>query len=139
MLLERNGDDAVFGHFGAAAGYALAAPPDGCAACFGFVYIPAVAAIGLASILLAPFGAMLSGRLPPMLLRRLSGSMLVLAAVSLLVKKLPEITAQASAALAVPGIDWRYHAAPAQPPIWLSPDAGKSASIPSASQASPEP
>jgi len=25
MLIERNGDDAVFGHFGAAAGYALAA------------------------------------------------------------------------------------------------------------------
>jgi uncharacterized membrane protein YfcA len=71
-------------------GYAMSDPPPGCgAACFGYVYLPAVAAIGISAVLAAPAGALLTRAVPVLLLRRVFAVVLVASAVNLAAKTLP--------------------------------------------------
>jgi uncharacterized membrane protein YfcA len=71
-------------------GYAMSDAPPGCGAgCFGYIYLPAVAAIGIGAVLAAPAGALLTRVLPVLLLRRLFAVVLVVSAVNMAVKTLP--------------------------------------------------
>jgi uncharacterized membrane protein YfcA len=71
------------------AGYVLAGAPAGCEGCAGYIFLPAVAAIGISAVLAAPIGARLTHLLPVILLRRLFGGLLILAAGHLALKTLP--------------------------------------------------
>lgn len=71
-------------------GYAMSDAPPGCsAACFGYIYLPAVAAIGIGAVLAAPAGALLTRVLPVLLLRRVFAVVLVVSAVNLAARTLP--------------------------------------------------
>jgi uncharacterized membrane protein YfcA len=71
-------------------GYALADIPVGCSSgCGGYIYIPAVAAIGISAVLAAPVGAVVTHILPVIILRRLFGACLMFAALNLTYKGLP--------------------------------------------------
>jgi len=72
------------------AAYILAGAPAGCGeGCAGYIFLPAVAAIGISAVLAAPIGARLTHMLPVILLRRLFGGLLILAAGHLALKTLP--------------------------------------------------
>ena len=72
------------------AGHVLAGAPAGCReGCAGYIFLPAVAAIGISAVLAAPMGARLTHMLPVILLRRLFGCLLILAAGHLALKTLP--------------------------------------------------
>ena len=71
-------------------GYISGESPRGCGtACFGYVHLPAVAAIGISSVLAAPAGALLTQGLPVMVLRRLFAVVLAGSALNLAAKTLP--------------------------------------------------
>ena len=71
-------------------GYALAEPPSGCPqGCAGYVFLPAVGAVGVAAVLTAPWGARVAHRLPVAALKRIFGCMLLIVAGGLLQKTLP--------------------------------------------------
>lgn len=61
----------------AVVGYVLMAPPEGCAACVGYVFPQAVLFTGIAALLAAPFGARAAHAMPVMALRRLFAVFLV--------------------------------------------------------------
>jgi hypothetical protein len=72
------------------AGFVLAPTPAECrSGCSGYVYLPAVAAIGISAVLAAPLGARLTHILPVRALRSLFGLFLIAAAGSLTWKSLP--------------------------------------------------
>ncbi|WP_309544671.1 sulfite exporter TauE/SafE family protein [Alkalilimnicola ehrlichii] len=73
---------AVFGALGfVLTGWGNPALPSGAT---GYVYWPAVAGLVLPSLLLAPVGARLAHRLPPLLLKRIFGAFLILVGLRLL-------------------------------------------------------
>jgi uncharacterized protein len=84
--------------------YALAPSPPGCGpGCVGYVYLPAVCATGVAAVLVAPVGSMLAHSLPVPALKRAFAAVLVVFALNLGRKVLPDagaITGEAKAALA---------------------------------------
>lgn len=65
--------------------------------CIGYIYLPAVAAIGISAVLSAPVGAWLTHRLPVLTLRRIFGGFLVLTAFNLTYQSLPEINSATEA------------------------------------------
>jgi hypothetical protein len=72
------------------AGFVLAPTPAECpSGCSGYVYLPAVAAIGISAVLAAPMGARLTHVLPARALRNLFALFLIAAASSLTWKSLP--------------------------------------------------
>lgn len=69
------------------AGYVLAEAPPGCPhGCVGYVFFPAVAAVGISAVLAAPLGAWLAHHAPAALLRRLFALFLTFAAGNLAYK-----------------------------------------------------
>jgi uncharacterized protein len=104
---------------GGAAGYLFAAPPAGCPSCAGYVFLPAVAAIGIASVLAVPLGALLTQVAPVSALRKGFALMLVLAAVSLARKQLPGMVAEARGLFDMPRFSLAG-AEPARSPAWLA-------------------
>jgi uncharacterized protein len=101
------------------AGYVFAPTPQGCGGCTGYTHIPAVAAISICAVLAAPLGAQASQKLPVARLRQSFAILLIFGAVSLLHKKLPEISAEAHAALSLTVPSWSEPDAPAAAPSWL--------------------
>jgi len=72
--------------------YASAQPPPGCdGSCFGYIYLPAVCATGIASVLFAPLGSALAHSLPILALKRILAAVLVLAALNISRKALPHV------------------------------------------------
>jgi uncharacterized membrane protein YfcA len=70
--------------------YALADPPSGCPqGCVGYVFLPAVGAVGVAAVLTAPWGARAAHLLPVAALKRIFGCMLLIVAGNLIHKTLP--------------------------------------------------
>jgi uncharacterized protein len=70
--------------------YALADPPSGCPqGCAGYVFLPAVGAVGVAAVLTAPWGARAAHLLPVAALKRIFGCMLLIVAGNLIHKTLP--------------------------------------------------
>jgi uncharacterized protein len=102
-----------------AAGYLLAPQPPGCMPCTGYVHLPAVATVGVATVLAAPVGAQLTAILPARRLRQLFALFLIAGTVGLLQKKLPELSAEAQASLVFPRFAWADQSAPATAPSWL--------------------
>jgi uncharacterized membrane protein YfcA len=99
-----------------ATGFLFAPTPAGCDSCTGYVHLPAVVALAIGAILAAPIGAQLTSLLPVQLLRRTFAAMLVLGAVSLIVKQGPHLS------LGLPGLaasSWPTDGAPASAPGWL--------------------
>jgi uncharacterized membrane protein YfcA len=83
-------------------GYLISAAPSACGtACVGYVHLPAVAAIGISSVLAAPAGALLTQMLPVLLLRRLFALVLAVSAANLAVKTLPLAEAPVYVAAAI--------------------------------------
>ncbi len=84
--------------------YALASSPPECSSgCVGYVYLPAVCATGIAAVLFAPAGAALAHSLPVPALKRAFAAVLVLFALDLGRKALPDaapVTREVKAALA---------------------------------------
>jgi uncharacterized membrane protein YfcA len=78
------------------AGYILSAPPSGCLqGCVGYVFFPAVAAIGIGAVLTAPLGAWLAHRAPVAILRQVFALFLICAAGHIAYKTFdPELTTQ---------------------------------------------
>lgn len=73
-------------------GYALTDAPVGCSSgCGGYIYIPAVAAIGISAVLAAPVGAVITHLLPVLFLRRVFAACLIFAALNLTYKGLPVV------------------------------------------------
>lgn len=103
-----------------AAGYLLAPQPAGCAACIGYVHLPAVAAVGVGAVLAAPLGAQLTAVLPARRLRQLFALLLIAGTIGLLPKTLPELAAKAQGSLAVPLLAWSSESRPAIAPAWLA-------------------
>jgi len=62
----------------AAVGYAFAPAPIGCHGCMGYIYLPAVGAVGVAAVLTAPLGARLAYALPVPILQRAFGAILLI-------------------------------------------------------------
>jgi uncharacterized protein len=74
-------------------GYLLGPIPPGCDHnCAGAIYVPAVAAIGMTSVLTAPIGAKLAHLLPVMALKRMFAAMLLLTAADLIHKEMPSFS-----------------------------------------------
>jgi Sulfite exporter TauE/SafE len=110
-----------------AAGYLFAPAPEGCESCTGYVHLPAVAAVGVASVIGAPLGAQLSSILSTARLRQIFAVLLIAGAVSLLFKKLPELSADAQVALSAPRLSWPDDSQPAAAPDWLGQEPAQSA------------
>ena len=73
-------------------GYLQAPSPEACGSgCAGVIFMPAVGAIGVASVLTAPIGARLAHTLPVALLKRVFAVLLLITAVSLAHKYMPAI------------------------------------------------
>jgi uncharacterized membrane protein YfcA len=71
--------------------YALADPPGGCPqGCAGYVFLPAVGAVGVAAVLTAPWGTRAAHVLPVAALKRVFGCVLLLVAGNLIHKSLPD-------------------------------------------------
>jgi uncharacterized protein len=102
-----------------AAGYLLAPQPAGCQSCTGYVHFPAVAAVGVGTVLAAPVGAQLTAVLPARRLRQLFALILIAGTIGLVPKTLPEIAAKAQASFAVPLLAWSSQSGPATAPSWL--------------------
>jgi uncharacterized membrane protein YfcA len=84
------------------AGFVLAPTPAECpSGCSGYVYLPAVAAIGISAVLAAPMGASLTHVLPVRALRSLFALFLIAAAGSLTWKSLPVAAAANEARLLI--------------------------------------
>jgi hypothetical protein len=84
------------------AGFVLAPTPAECpSGCSGYVYLPAVAAIGISAVLAAPMGARLTHVLPVRALRGLFAVFLIAAAGSLTWKSLPVAAAAHEARLVI--------------------------------------
>ncbi len=113
-----------------AAGYLLAPQPAGCTACTGYVHFPAVAAVGVGTVLAAPVGAQLTAVLPARRLRQLFGLLLIAGSIGLLPKTLPELAAKAQASFAVPLLPWSSQSGPATAPSWLGGQQDQSISLP---------
>ena len=65
-------------------GYILADAPQGCAnGCMGYIFVPAVAVVGIGAVLAAPLGAWLSHRSQVAVLRRMFAAFLIVSAASL--------------------------------------------------------
>jgi uncharacterized membrane protein YfcA len=74
------------------AGYLLGPKPAGCeTACAGAIFVPALAGIGVLSVLTAPLGANLAHLLPVPLLKRVFAGLLLLTAASLTFKAMPPV------------------------------------------------
>ncbi len=83
-------------------GYLVAPPPPGCALnCAGVIYLPAVAAIGMASVLTAPLGTRLAHVLPVPVLKRIFAGIVIVSAIGLARKSLPAVTIEAPSARAL--------------------------------------
>jgi hypothetical protein len=109
---------------GGSIGYLHAAAPAGCTGCTGYVYLPAVAAIGVATVLTVPLGARLTSVLPTALAQRLFAMLLVAGAGGLIHKKLPDMVAEAEQLLAYTPLRLATAPAPAAIPAWLAPSPG---------------
>jgi uncharacterized protein len=124
----------------AVAGYVMAPTPSGCPQCVGYVFPPAVGAIGVAAVLTAPWGARAAHLLPPAALRRIFGGFLLIVSVSLAHKALGPGAlsvarlAEASAAIGRPAMaavislaapSQTTRTEPARPPVWLEHGAEK--------------
>jgi uncharacterized protein len=73
-------------------GYALADHPSGCPqGCVGYVFLPAVGAVGVAAVLTAPWGARVAHALPVATLKRVFGCLLLLVAANLTHKTFPTL------------------------------------------------
>ena len=73
-------------------GYVLVEPPAGCPqGCAGYVFLPAVGAVGVAAVLTAPWGARAAHVLPVPALRRIFGCVLLITAGGLAHKTLPNV------------------------------------------------
>jgi uncharacterized membrane protein YfcA len=71
--------------------YAFAASPAGCpSGCLGFIYLPAVCAAGVAAVMMAPVGSFLAHAMPIVTLKRVFAAVLVLVALNLSRKIIPE-------------------------------------------------
>jgi hypothetical protein len=91
--------------------------------CTGYIYLPAVAAIGMSGVLIAPLGARIMQILPVLLLRRLFGCVLIAAAVHLAVKGLPLATLPSEAGMLLARLAGPAEAGPpvgSAPPYFLS-------------------
>jgi uncharacterized membrane protein YfcA len=121
---------------GGTIGYLHAAAPADCPACTGYVYLPAVAAIAVATVLTVPLGARLTSVLPIAALQRLFAVLLVFGAASLVHKKLPDMMREARQALALTRLELAAANAPAAAPAWLAQPA-KEAITPEASRPGP--
>ena len=78
--------------FAGVVGYMLAETPTGCPqGCVGFVFLPAVGAVGVASVLTAPWGARAAHALPVQALRRTFGCALLITAAGFALKTFPDI------------------------------------------------
>jgi uncharacterized protein len=106
---------------GGSVGYLYASAPAECAGCTGYVYLPAVAAIGVATVLTVPLGARLTSLLPIALLQRLFAVLLVAGAGSLIRKTLPDMMAEAEQLLARAPMRLAAAPVPAALPAWLAP------------------
>lgn len=111
------------------AGYLIADTPAGCAACSGYVFLPAVAAIGISAVLAAPAGVWAAHTMPVAALRRLFAAFLIFAASSLAYKALTPaaLTADIARLLIATGQLWQPRAAPpiaANVPQWMQGGAG---------------
>ena len=98
-------------------GFLFAPTPVGCPACTGYVHFPAVAALAIGAILVAPIGAQLTTRLPVPVLRRAFAAMLVFGAGSLIAKQAPSLSRPAFPGLAAAA--WPAGGTPAIAPGWL--------------------
>jgi hypothetical protein len=103
-----------------AAGYLLAPQPAGCAACTGYVHFPAVATVGVATVLAAPLGAQLTAVLPARRLRQLFAVLLIAGTIALLPKTLPQLAAKGQTSFAIHVLSWLSESRPAIAPAWLS-------------------
>ena len=74
--------------FAGTASYLSIPNPAGCTTCAGYVFLPAVAAIGISAVLAAPAGVWAAHIMPAIALRRLFAAFLVFAAGSLAYKAL---------------------------------------------------
>ena len=73
--------------FAGSAGYLLAETPSGCGqGCVGYIFFPAVAAVGISAVLAAPLGAWLTYCAPVIILKRLFAFLLLCAAGNLAFK-----------------------------------------------------
>ena len=105
-------------------GYMLGGTPVECRwGCSGYIYLPAVAAMGISAVLAAPMGAHLTHVVPAILLRRLFGVFLIAAAIHLTYKTLPIVSGvrasqQMIARLFAPATN--AVPAAAEAPTWLS-------------------
>jgi uncharacterized protein len=99
-----------------ATGFLFAPPPAGCTACIGYVHLPAVAALAIGAVIVAPIGAQLTSLLPVQVLRRTFAAMLALGAVSLIAKQAPHLSLGLPGGAASP---WPTGGAPASAPVWL--------------------
>jgi len=79
-------------------GYGLASQPAGCPqGCVGYVFLPAVGAVGVAAVLTVPWGARVAHALPVATLKRVFGGLLLLVAGNLAYKTLPILSNDARA------------------------------------------
>lgn len=106
---------------------AYLAAPQGCTTCIGFIYPPAVAAVGISAVLAAPIGAWAAQALPARMLRRGFACFLVVIAGSLAYQTFtPEVIEAEAARIAALGK--RIMAPqiavvrPAPPPVWIGTD-----------------
>jgi uncharacterized membrane protein YfcA len=104
------------------AGYLFAPPPEGCVGCTGYVSLPAVAALSIGGILVAPIGAQMTTKLPVVLLQRVFAVMLILGVCSMLAKWLPQLASDLEARFALAGLPALAGPAQTEPaiaPAWL--------------------
>ena len=105
------------------AGFVVSPTPAGCpSGCSGYVYLPAVAAIGISAVLAAPMGARLTHVLPVRALRSLYALFLILAAANLTYKSLPVASAAGEARMLIVHLlapDLAAAPIAAQAPGWL--------------------
>lgn len=94
--------------------------PSSCPGCFGYVYPPAVAAIGIAAVLAAPLGVWVAHAVPVRVLRRTFAVFLFVAAGSLAYKAFtPEVIAAESARVIALGKRLMTPVRPAVVPAWI--------------------
>ncbi len=105
-------------------GYLLADAPVGCTACTGYIFLPAVAALGISAVLAAPIGVWAAHIVPVAVLRRLFAVFLIFAAASLTYKTLtPAVLMGEANRLAAAAVHLADPGAPsplaAEVPTWL--------------------
>lgn len=70
------------------AGYFYAGAPEGCPGCTGYIFFPAVAAVGISAVLVAPLGAWAAHAVSVVALKRIFAVFLIFAASSMLYKSI---------------------------------------------------